>query len=116
MLRPAQLAGPVVRFETMMGQQLQVDWVDFRKGDKALHAFCATLGYSRVSYAEFVDNIKVESLIEMLDNIVHGALARTFIANASVPCASGTNCPFIAQAYSAAAQQAALVGIELDRG
>jgi transposase len=52
-----------VRFETAMGEQLQVDWVEFRKGSAPLHAFCATLGFSRASYVEFVSNMKVETLI-----------------------------------------------------
>lgn len=76
-LRRVQPAEPVVRFETMMGQQLQVDWVEFRKGGKALYAFCATLGYSRASYIEFVDNMKVESLI--------GCHERAFAALGGVP-------------------------------
>jgi len=62
-LRPAPSADPVVRFETAMGEQLQVDWVEFRKGSAPLHAFCATLGFSRASYVEFVSNMKVETLI-----------------------------------------------------
>lgn len=62
-LRPAPSAEPVVRFETAMGEQLQVDWVEFRKGSTPLHAFCATLGFSRASYVEFVSNMKVETLI-----------------------------------------------------
>lgn len=62
-LRPVTLAEPVVRFETQMGEQLQVDWVEFRRGGKALYAFCATLGYSRASYVEFVSDMKVETLI-----------------------------------------------------
>jgi transposase len=56
-------ADPVVRFETAMGEQMQVDWVEFRKGSVPLHAFCATLGFSRASYVEFVSNMKVETLI-----------------------------------------------------
>ncbi|MBP1208358.1 transposase [Duganella sp. 1411] len=31
-LRPALPVEPEVRFETAMGEQLQVDWVEFRKG------------------------------------------------------------------------------------
>lgn len=62
-LKPVQMPDPVVRFETEKGEQLQVDWVEFRKGSAPLHAFCATLGYSRASYVEFVSNMKVETLI-----------------------------------------------------
>lgn len=54
---------PVVRFETAPGAQMQVDWVEFRKGAQPLYAFCATLGYSRASHVEFVTDMKVETLI-----------------------------------------------------
>lgn len=63
MLKPAQPSGPVVRFETAPGHQMQVDWVEFRKGAQPLYAFCATLGYSRMSYVEFVTDMKVTTLI-----------------------------------------------------
>ena len=62
-LKPAQAMEPVVRFETAPGEQLQVDWVEFRKGAKPLYAFCATLGYSRASYVEFVSDMKVQTLV-----------------------------------------------------
>jgi transposase len=52
---------PLVRFETDMGQQMQVDWVEFPKD--GLSAFVATMGYSRAAYVEYVDNEKVETLI-----------------------------------------------------
>jgi len=31
-IRPTLPADPVVRFETTPGEQMQVDWVEFRKG------------------------------------------------------------------------------------
>lgn len=52
-----------MRFETAMGEQLQVDWVEFRKGGAPLQAFCATFGFSRASYVGFVGNMKVGTLI-----------------------------------------------------
>jgi transposase len=62
-LKPQRPAEPVVRFETTPGEQMQVDWVEFRHGRNPLYAFCATLGYSRMSFVEFVTDMKVETLI-----------------------------------------------------
>ncbi len=62
-LKPTLPKEPVVRFETEPGAQMQVDWVEFRKGRRPLYAFCATLGYSRASHVEFVSDMKVSTLI-----------------------------------------------------
>jgi transposase len=45
--RPAPPIEPIVRFETEPGRQLQIDFVDFRRGPSPLRAFTAELGYSR---------------------------------------------------------------------
>ena len=62
-LKPARSHEPLLRFETEAGAQMQVDWVEFRKGQRPLYAFCATLGYSRASYVEFVSDMKATTLI-----------------------------------------------------
>lgn len=76
-VRPTLPIEPVVRFETVPGEQMQVDWVEFRKGSDPLYAFCATLGYSRASYVEFVTDMKVGTLIDCHQ--------KTFIAFGGVP-------------------------------
>lgn len=62
-LKPAQPSDPVVRFETAPGHQMQLDWVEFRKRAQPLYAFCAPLGYSRMSYVEFVADMRLTTLI-----------------------------------------------------
>ena len=60
-------AEPLIRFETEAGIQMQVDWVEFPK--EGISAFVATLGYSRMSYVEYVSDEKVETLIGVIKRI-----------------------------------------------
>lgn len=53
-IRPAKKEDPLVRFETEPGQQVQVDFVVFKRCGVRLAAFVATLGYSRMSFVRFV--------------------------------------------------------------
>lgn len=62
-LRPSAAAEAVVRFETVPGDQMQVDWAVVRRGPDRLSAFIAVLGYSRAAYVEFVTDEKLETLI-----------------------------------------------------
>lgn len=63
-LRPVPAPDPLVRFETAAGDQMQVDWVEFRRREGAnLFAFVATLGYSRATYVEFVSDMRLATLL-----------------------------------------------------
>lgn len=44
---------PLVRFETLPGKQMQVDFTTIRRGRQPLKAFVATLGFSRASFVRF---------------------------------------------------------------
>ena len=59
-----------VRFETIPGQQGQVDWAYFEdykvkegKEEKKLYCFLMILGYSRMRYIEFVTDMTTDTLI-----------------------------------------------------
>jgi len=60
-LKPVSVEEPLVRFETAPGQQLQVDWIEFKR--ERLAAFVATLGHSRAAYVEYVSDERIETLI-----------------------------------------------------
>ena len=61
-LRDRILKEELVRFETEPGKQFQVDWIEFPKNN--LSAFVATMGHSRVSYVQYVNDEKIETLIK----------------------------------------------------
>ncbi|NPA29642.1 MAG: IS21 family transposase [Epsilonproteobacteria bacterium] len=54
--RPA--TEPVIRFETKPGYQAQVDWTVMRGGKHPVYAFVMVLGYSRMAYVHFTDNMR----------------------------------------------------------
>jgi transposase len=62
-LKPRAPEDPVVRFETAPGEQVQVDWGEFRQGREPLCAFVATLGYSRYAFVEFVTDQSIQTLL-----------------------------------------------------
>jgi transposase len=66
-IRPRAPVEPAIRFETEPGKQLQIDFVDFRRGSSPLRAFTAELGYSRYAYVEFTDNERTETLVACLE-------------------------------------------------
>jgi transposase len=53
-LQPPPRPDPVVRFETDPGEQMQADFVVFRRNHERLSAFVATLGFSRMTFVRFV--------------------------------------------------------------
>jgi transposase len=62
-LRTIAKPEPVIRFETLPGEQMQCDWIVFRRGQAPLSAFVATLGWSRASTVEFVSDEQLETLL-----------------------------------------------------
>lgn len=55
---------PLIRYETNPGEQTQIDWTVIRSGKYPIYAFVATLGYSRVTFVYFTDNMDTTTFIE----------------------------------------------------
>lgn len=66
--KPKPSPDRLVRFETPAGEQMQVDFTIIRRGQHALKAFVATLGYSRATYVHFYDHERTEAWIDGLRN------------------------------------------------
>lgn len=64
-LRPTRVEEPVVRFETAPGQQMQMDWAEFRVAGLRWFAFVVVLGFSRWIFGRFVDNQHFETLRDL---------------------------------------------------
>jgi transposase len=63
-LRPRPAEEPLIRFETAAGEQMQVDWIEYRRTPgHALAAFVAVLGCSRASYVEYVTDERIATLL-----------------------------------------------------
>lgn len=68
-IRPFKLKknDPVVRFETLPGQQLQVDFTTINRGRFKLKALVATLGFSRASFVRFSEYEKQEDWLRGIE-------------------------------------------------
>jgi len=77
-LIPEPVAEPIIRFETEPGQQMQADWATVGRGTDRLSVFIATLGWSRMTYVEFCDDERVETLIRCHENafVAFGGVTR----------------------------------------
>jgi transposase len=66
-LQPQIAPEALQRFETLPGQQMQIDFVVFRRGISPLRAFTACLGYSRMTFVRFTDNERAETWAECIE-------------------------------------------------
>lgn len=70
--RPPKQAPAIYRYETMPGQQAQVDWGEYSYIDeetseiRKLYVFVMVLGYSRTLYVEFTNRCNVHTFIRCL--------------------------------------------------
>ena len=77
---------PVVRFETLPGEQMQADFTHVRRGRDPLLAFVATLGYSRATFVRFTTDETAATLCHCLREALMyfgGVPAHVLLDNAS---------------------------------
>jgi len=51
----------IIRFETKPGYQAQVDWTIIRSGKNPIYGFVMVLGFSRMAFVYFTDNMRQET-------------------------------------------------------
>jgi len=51
----------VIRFETKPGYQAQVDWTIIRSGKNPIYGFVMVMGFSRMAFVYFTDNMRQET-------------------------------------------------------
>jgi len=61
----------IVRFETLPGQQMQVDFTTIRRGQNKLKGFVATLGFSRACYVHFSTHERQEDWLYGIEEAFH---------------------------------------------
>ncbi|MGR5552140.1 IS21 family transposase, partial [Vibrio alfacsensis] len=65
--KPSVPIDPVVRFETLPGEQMQVDFTTITHYGVRVKAFVATLGYSRATFVRFSERERQEDWVEGLE-------------------------------------------------
>lgn len=68
--KPKKINGPIIRFETEPGQQMQIDFTIIRRGKRPLKAFVATLGHSRATFVKFFDNERHTAWLEGIQQAI----------------------------------------------
>jgi len=53
----------IIRFETKPGFQAQVDWSVIRSGKKPIYAFVMVMGYSRMAFVYFTNNMTQDTFV-----------------------------------------------------
>ncbi len=63
-LTPSPVSESIVRFETAPGYQAQADWTVIRGGKEPIYGFVMVLGYSRMAFVHFTDNMRQSTWLD----------------------------------------------------